>query len=68
MKRIANALKDGQSITDALKAISTDTKTPESTKTPQKAPESVKTEEQINYVTIGQKVTDNLLITSNFGH
>jgi hypothetical protein len=58
MKQLAIALKAGQSITDALKTISTDTKTPEKQKTPQKAPQSVKTEEQINYVTIGMKVAE----------
>jgi hypothetical protein len=58
MKQLANALKNGQSITDALKAIPTDTKTPEQQKTPQKATESVKAEEQINYARIGQKVAD----------
>jgi hypothetical protein len=58
MKQLAIALKAGQSITDALKTISTDTKTPEKQKTPQKASQSVKTEEQINYVTIGMKVTE----------
>jgi hypothetical protein len=58
MKQLANALKDGQSITDALKTISTDTKTPEKQKTSTKSTESVKTEEQINYVTIGMKVTE----------
>jgi hypothetical protein len=58
MKQLANALKDGQSITDALKTISTDTKTPEQQKTPTKATESVKTEETINYVTIGMKVAE----------
>jgi hypothetical protein len=58
MKQLAIALKAGQSITDALKTISTDTKTPEKQKTPQKASQSVKTEEQINYVTIGMKVAE----------
>jgi hypothetical protein len=58
MKQLANALKDGQSITDALKAISTDTKTPEKQKTPQKAPQSVLSEEQINYAILGKKVTE----------
>jgi hypothetical protein len=58
MKQLAIALKAGQSITDALKTISTDTKTPEKQKTSTKSTESVKTEEQINYVTIGMKVTE----------
>jgi hypothetical protein len=58
MKQLAIALKKGKSITDALKAISTDTKTPEKQKTSTKSTESVKTEEQINYVTIGMKVTE----------
>lgn len=58
MKQLAIALKQGQSIADALKTISTDTKTPEQQKTPVKAPESVKTDEQINYVNIGMKVVE----------
>jgi hypothetical protein len=58
MKQLAIALKAGQSITDALKTISTDTNTSEKKKTPTKATESVKTEEQINYANIGMKVAE----------
>jgi hypothetical protein len=58
MKQLAIALKNGQSITDALKTISTDTKTPEQKKTPQVVTGSVKAEDYINYATIGQKVAE----------
>lgn len=58
MKHLANALKEGQSIEDALKSIQSDTKPTTNNKTPQKAPESLSEETQVNYARIGQKVTD----------
>lgn len=58
MKQLANALKEGQSIEDALKSIQSDIKPPVNNKTPQKAPESLSTDDSEYYARIGKKVAD----------
>jgi len=58
MKQLANALKQGSTLADAMKAMLSDTKLPDTSKSAQKVTESVKTEEQIDYAKLGEKVAD----------
>jgi hypothetical protein len=58
IKQLAIALKSGLTLSDAIKAMLSDTKLPDTPTHSQKVTESVKTEEQIDYAKLGEKVAD----------